>query len=157
VQSGAARILALDRHLNVLETIAHELFNDLHSLHVIGDMLLIVWPRAGALVRRDLNTSETVAHIRFDPRAWVCDALCLPVCFSKRPPVRSIVAIRADFPAIRAPRTGRDSPAPKRSDVPRLFRSARPAWGATYYLKSASGQRLGFDPRAPHGARHMDG
>jgi hypothetical protein len=78
VQSAAARILVLDQHLNVIETITHELFNDLHSLHVIGDMLLIVSARAGALVRRNLNTGETVAHIRFDPRAWVCDALCLP-------------------------------------------------------------------------------
>jgi hypothetical protein len=78
VQSRTARILVLDSRLNVVETIAHELFSDLHSLHVVGDLLLIVSARAGALVRRDLNTGETAAHIRFDPRAWVCDALCLP-------------------------------------------------------------------------------
>ena len=78
VQAQEARILVLDMHLNQVETIRHELFNDLHALHVVGDTLLIVSARAGALVRRDLNTGETVAHVRFDPRAWVCDALCLP-------------------------------------------------------------------------------
>jgi WD40 repeat protein len=78
VQSHAARILVLDMTLNVIDTITHEGFNDLHSLHVVGDTLLIVSARTGTLFRRDLKTGETAAHIRFDPRVWVCDVLCVP-------------------------------------------------------------------------------
>jgi hypothetical protein len=78
VQSRTARILVLDMALNVIETITHEGFNDLHSLHVVGDTLLIASARSGCLFRRDLKTGETVPHIRFDPRAWVCDVLCVP-------------------------------------------------------------------------------
>ncbi len=77
VQAQASRILVLDMTLNVVETITHEAFNDLHSLHVVGDTLLIVSPRSGCILRRNLTTGETVAHVRFDPRAWVCDVLCV--------------------------------------------------------------------------------
>jgi hypothetical protein len=78
VQSHASRIIVLDMTLDVIETITHEGFNDLHSLHVVGETLLIVSARTGTLFRRDLKTGETSAHIRFDPRAWVCDVLCVP-------------------------------------------------------------------------------
>lgn len=78
VQSHASRILVLDMALNVVDTITHETFNDLHSLHVVGDTLLIASARHGALLTRNLTTGETVPHVRFDPRAWVCDALCVP-------------------------------------------------------------------------------
>ena len=76
VQSQSSRILVLDMGLNVVDTITHPEFNDLHSLHVIGDHLLIVSARAGSLFRRNLTTGETVAHVRFNPNAWVCDVLC---------------------------------------------------------------------------------
>lgn len=78
VQSPDARIFVLDMHLNVVETITHPLFDDLHSLRVVGDTLFIVSPRSGALLCRDLNTGEISVRTRFDPSAWVCDALCLP-------------------------------------------------------------------------------
>ena len=78
VQSHVPRILVLDMALNVVETITHEGFNDLHSLHVVGDTLLIVSARSGCVFRRNLPTGETVPHGRFDPRAWVCDVLCTP-------------------------------------------------------------------------------
>jgi hypothetical protein len=77
VQSGTPRILVLDAALNVVETITHEAFNDLHSLHVVGDFLFIVSARGGCLLRRDLRTGETAVQVRFDPRTWVCDALCM--------------------------------------------------------------------------------
>jgi hypothetical protein len=77
VQSRASRILVLDLALNVVETITHDAFDDLHSLHVVGDGLFIVSARGGCLLRRDLRTGETVVQVRFDPRAWVCDALCM--------------------------------------------------------------------------------
>jgi len=76
VQSPASRILVLDMTLNVVETITHEGFNNLHSLHVMGDTLLIVSARNGCVFRHSLTTGETVPHVRFDPRAWVCDVLC---------------------------------------------------------------------------------
>src|ERR1019366_315177 len=62
--------------LNVVDTITHEGFNDLHSLHVVGDFLMIVSARSGYLFRRDLRTGEMTVQVQFDPRAWVCDALC---------------------------------------------------------------------------------
>ena len=70
--------LVLDMGLNVVDTITYEAFNDLHSLHAVGDTLLIVSARSGAVLRRNLGTGETVPLARFDPRAWVCDALCVP-------------------------------------------------------------------------------
>jgi hypothetical protein len=78
VQSHASRILVLDMTLNVVETITHEGFSDLHSLHVVGDALLIVSARSGCVFRRNLTTGETVLQVRFDPHAWVCDLLCTP-------------------------------------------------------------------------------
>jgi hypothetical protein len=78
VQSARSRILVLDMGLNVVDTITHEAFNDLHSLHVVGDTLVIVSARRGAVLRRNLGTGETVPFIQFDPRTWVCDALCVP-------------------------------------------------------------------------------
>jgi hypothetical protein len=75
VQSHMSRILVLDMTLNVIGTITHEGFNDLHSLHVVGDTLLIVSTRSGCVFRHSLATGETVPHVRFDPRAWVCDVL----------------------------------------------------------------------------------
>jgi hypothetical protein len=75
VQSHVSRILVLDTTLNVIDTITHEGFNDLHSLHVVGDTLLIVSARSGCVFRRNLTTGESVPHVRFDPRAWVCDVL----------------------------------------------------------------------------------
>jgi hypothetical protein len=76
VQSPASRILVLDTALNVIDTITHEGFNDLHSLHVAGDMLFAVSARGGCLLRRDLRTGDIVTQVRFDPRAWVCDLHC---------------------------------------------------------------------------------
>jgi hypothetical protein len=78
VQSHSSRILVLDMTLNVVETIAVEGFNDLHSLRVLGNTLLIVSARSGCLFRRNLETGETVPHLRFEPNAWVCDVLCRP-------------------------------------------------------------------------------
>lgn len=77
VQSPAPRILVLDVTLNVVDTIRHESFSDLHSLHVVGDFLFIVSARSGILFRRDLRTGEMTVQARFDPRTWVCDALCM--------------------------------------------------------------------------------
>jgi hypothetical protein len=78
VQSHASRILVLDMELNVVDTITHEGFSDLHSLHVVGDTLLVVSARSGCLFRRNLETGETTVYVRFDPRSWVCDVLCTP-------------------------------------------------------------------------------
>ncbi len=77
VQSRPSRILVLDMTLLVVDTITHEGFNDLHSLHVVGDYLFIVSARSGCLFRHDLTTGETTVQARFDPRTWVCDALCM--------------------------------------------------------------------------------
>jgi hypothetical protein len=76
VQSPVSRILVLDQTLRVVDTIRHEGFNDLHSLHVVGDFLMIVSARSGLVFRRDLRTGEMAEQARFAPHAWVCDALC---------------------------------------------------------------------------------
>lgn len=75
VQSRDARVLVLDLALQCVDTIRHELFNDLHALRIAAGQLLVVSARGGAVVRRDLTTGETAPLIRFDPRAWVCDIL----------------------------------------------------------------------------------
>ena len=64
VQSPVSRILVLDLALRVVDTIRHEGFNDLHSLHIVGDYLMIVSARSGLLFRRDLKTGEMAEQAR---------------------------------------------------------------------------------------------
>jgi hypothetical protein len=78
VQGTFSRILVLDLALNVVEVFVDENFNDLHSLHIEGDALLVVSPRNGKLLKRDLATGSTVVMSNFDPEAWVSVALYEP-------------------------------------------------------------------------------
>ena len=78
VQSDEPRILVLDMALNLVGTIVHEGFNDLHALHVVGDTLLIVSARNGCVFQRNLTNGETSLLVQFDPNAWVCDVLAGP-------------------------------------------------------------------------------
>jgi hypothetical protein len=71
VQGVPSRILVLDLALNVLDVIVDENFDDLHSLHIAGDALIIVSPRNGRLLKRDLSSGNTSVIANFDPEAWV--------------------------------------------------------------------------------------
>ncbi len=78
VQGVPSRILVLDMTLNVVDLIVDENFNDLHSLHIVDDALLIVSPKNGKLLRRDLATGVTTVIANFDPEAWVSVVHCRP-------------------------------------------------------------------------------
>jgi Domain of unknown function (DUF4915) len=71
VQASFSRILVLDLALNVIDVIANDNFNDLHSLHIVGDALLAVSPGNGKLLKRDLTTGSVTVLANFDPEAWV--------------------------------------------------------------------------------------
>jgi hypothetical protein len=77
VQGSPSRILVLDLSLQVLETIVDDDFNDLHSLHILGDDLVIVSPKSGKLLKRNLATGSITVVATFDPEAWVSVVLCL--------------------------------------------------------------------------------
>ena len=57
--------------------------------------------------------------------------------------------------SIHAPRTGRDSATRRQGYVRLPFQSTRPARGATRFLRFRIGVIYSFNPRAPHGARHV--
>ena len=78
VQSVPSRILVLDMSLQVVEVIADDDFDDLHSLHIVGDVLFIVSPKNGKLLRRDLATGGNSVVANFDPAAWVSVVHCWP-------------------------------------------------------------------------------
>lgn len=78
VQSIPSRILVLDLSLRVLEVIEDDDFNDLHSLHIVGDDLFIVSPKNGKLLKRDLATGSNSVVANFHPEAWVSVVLCWP-------------------------------------------------------------------------------
>jgi hypothetical protein len=78
VQSVPSRILVLDMSLKVVEVIVDDDFNDLHSLHIVGDALFIVSPKNGKLLRRDLATGANTVVADFDPAAWVSVVHCWP-------------------------------------------------------------------------------
>jgi hypothetical protein len=71
VQGIPARILVLDTALNVIDTIMDDHFNDLHSLQIVGENLVIVSPRNGKLLKHDLLTGRTTQIANFDSEAWV--------------------------------------------------------------------------------------
>jgi hypothetical protein len=77
VQSVPSRIVVLDMSLQVREIIIDDDFNDLHSLHVVGDDLVIVSPKNGKLLKRNLATGSNTLVATFDPEAWVSVVLCL--------------------------------------------------------------------------------
>jgi hypothetical protein len=78
VQSMPSRILVLDMSLQVVEVIVDDDFDDLHSLHIVGDALFIVSPKNGKLLRRDLATGDNTVVASFDPAAWVSVVHCWP-------------------------------------------------------------------------------